>query len=235
VWHYVRIKRRPRLLTLLLVAIVGFFGVVSYLESSRTRVSEGGVAAAEMLTPGAAWHQFVSGGSTEMLPSLARELATEGEAWRRRPGYLPYVLVTHWIPSAAWNGKPRSYDEIIYSYDFPLHYANQKASNEYSIVGDFYSDGGAVGVVVGLFLVGLLSGRMVRVLSLAQTSVTHRLLFAPFLGLFVMVLRGNIALLAGIAGFIYAPLLLVLRPQDRLQHGLTSRLKTRESATDLAR
>lgn len=154
--------------------------------------------------------QVFLGGTTEMLPALARLVATEGEDWQPTPGRTAYVASVHWVPSRLWEDKPRSYDEELYSRWFPRHYAQSKANTQFSVLGDLFTDSLWLGIVAGM--TGL--GYVFRRLHIAVRQSSNPLMWAmlsPLPALQITILRGNIPLNLGIALFIVVPSMLLLR------------------------
>lgn len=160
-------------------------------------------------TPTNAITEVVSGGTTEMLPAFAVQLASQGELRSLGPrGYLESVLV-HWIPRGLWPEKPVSYAEGLYAELFPSHYAVSRANVQFSILGDFYSAGGAVGVVIGMALFGLVVRRIYAGV-LGLPAPVGRLVYASMPMMIALSLRGDLALNLGIALFLFAPIVIYL-------------------------
>lgn len=207
VYLYLRGDRRPRGSTLIIVTIITFFALISFLEVSRgAREDQGESISASALSPTSSWRRFALGGTTEMLPALALQLQTEDVLWSPKPGYLAYTVGTHWIPSAVWADKPLSSAELLYKDLFPRNYASSKANAQFSILGDFYFDSGWPGVIVGMALLGLLCRVTFLAVARRRTALWPSLFYAPAPALFVILLRGDLALVSGIAAFVYTPL-----------------------------
>jgi hypothetical protein len=209
---YLRRRSRPRVAMLAIGTLSFLLLIVNGLEVLRAPVQAGQtfdptVVAADDLTPDAAVRRFVTGGSTEMLPALALQIQTEGTVWSISPGYLVASAVAHWVPGSLWSDKPVSSAELLYSRYFPEWYFYSKANSQFSILGDFYFDLGAMGVVLGMFLLGAGSRLMAGLLVGASTSHAAQLFYAPFVPLFVVLLRGDIPLSLGLALYIYGPLM----------------------------
>lgn len=185
------------------VIIVIFYGFEVYRAGARGGEVEQSSSAGEALL------RVFMGGTTEMLPAFSALLGTEGQIWQQANGRTLYTAAVHWIPSALWSDKPRTYDEVIYSIMFPDHYAVDKANTQFSILGDWYSDSGVTGVIIGMFLVG--SGARWLYSKSQAPSARWRLVYALFPALFVTTLRGNIALNLGIALFLIGPIFLLYR------------------------
>lgn len=145
-----------------------------------------------------------------MAPALSVMLQSEGSIWQRQPGSLVVNTLVHWVPSAIWPTKPKTYDERLYSLLFPEHYAVDKANTQFSILGDFYSDSGTLGVCVGMFIMAFLLRKFyssarsaTRPMVVVMYALTPALLLTTF--------RGNIALNLGIALFLMGPAALMIR------------------------
>lgn len=215
VLYYARRNRRPSVRTVAIGGAIALLVVVNGLEVLRGTAQVGQpidvtLVSASDFTPQAATERLLTGGSTEMLPALALQIETEGRVWEVTPGYLALAVATHWIPGGAWAGKPPSSDELLYSRFFPSHYELNKANAQFSVLGGFYFDSGLFGVFVGMFALGVLSRLVGGLLSAASANGAAHLLYAPFIPLFVVLLRGDIPLTLGLALYMYAPLALAM-------------------------
>ncbi len=213
VFWYMRRGRRPGARTIVIGLSLSLL-LVNGLEVLRAPGQAGqpldpGLVVAD-LAPDAATARLLTGASTEMLPALALQIATEGTAWNFTPGYLVASVATHWVPGGLWAEKPLSSAELLYSRYFPDHYLLNKANAQFSVLGDFYFDLGVLGVFLGMFALGILARLMGGFLREASKSRAALLLYSPFIPLFVVLLRGDIALGLGIALYIYAPLFLAV-------------------------
>ena len=215
VLHYLRRGTRPRVATLMVGTVVLLLLIVNSLEVLRGPMQAGEPfdltrIATEDLSPDAAIKRLVTGGSTEMLPALALQIETEGTTWTITPGYLVASIAAHWVPGGLWADKPLSSAELLYSRYFPEWYAESKANSQFSVIGDFYFDLGTAGVIIGMFVFGVGARLMAGVLAAAPTSRAAQFLYAPFIPLFVVLLRGDIPLTLGLALYIYGPLLIAV-------------------------
>jgi hypothetical protein len=207
VLYYLRRGRQLSRAAWALAATVGFVVIVVLVvvraEPATDRTS---VFIESVSQPVDTLGSFVLGGSTEMAPALALQVATEGQVWTISPGYVAQSLALHWIPRVVWPEKPLSSAELLYSRFFPAHYAASRANVQFSILGDLYYDSGIVGVLAGMLLLGLAVRRLYEWLSRNESDPYAQMLYAPFLPLFVILLRGDAALTVGIAAFLYGPL-----------------------------
>lgn len=215
VLFYARRNRRPSVKVVALGGAIALLVFVNGLEVLRSRAEALGSFDVSLVSPSdfapeAAIERLLIGPSTEMLPALAVQIETEGKLWGFTPGYLALAVATHWVPGGVWADKFLSSDELLYSRLFPSHYALVKANAQFSILGGFYFDAGVVGVLFGTFVLGVLSRFIGGLLSVASASSAARLLYAPFIPLFVVLLRGDTALTLGLALYMYAPLLLAI-------------------------
>jgi hypothetical protein len=219
VLHYLRRGRQLSRPVWAAAATVGFVVVVVLVivraepETDRTTVFIESVT-----RPVDTLGSFVLGGSTEMAPALALQVATEGQLWTISPGYFAQSLGVHWIPRVAWPEKPLSSAELLYSRFFPAHYAASRANVQFSILGDLYYDSGVVGVVAGMLLLGLAVRKFYEWLRRNETDPYAQMLYAPFLPVFVILLRGDAALTVGIAAFLYGPLFAVALLRTFVSH-----------------
>lgn len=204
-----RRRRRGRGYTLRAIAAVAIllwgFGSITAMRHQTNLGGDMEVSDLLLNSPANIWETVISGETNEMLAALAVQQATEGQFWRQRPGDVVRGIAVHWIPRALWEEKPVGSAERLYSILFPAHYAVQKANTQFSVVGDFYFDSGAIGVAIGMTAVGAalsaIHGRWGR--SLDRWS---RLVYAPFPVLMIIGLRGDLSLTLGIALFTYAPI-----------------------------
>ncbi len=215
VFYYLRRNRRPKSATFLIGTLLFVLLVVNGLEVLRGPALAGQpfdptLVAAEDFAPDAAVKRLLTGASTEMLPALALQVETEGTTWTFTPGYLVAAVATHWVPGGFWADKPLSSAELLYSRFFPEYYFYSKANAQFSVLGDFYFDLGALGVALGMFALGFGARLMQGLLSGASTSQAALLLYSPFIPLFVVGLRGDIPLTLGLALYIYVPLVVAV-------------------------
>ena len=157
-----------------------------------------------------AWETLAEGESTEMLPALALQLSTEGTYWSSQPGYLPTQILGHWIPRTLWPEKNVSVPELLYRTYFPEHYAQARANAQFSVLGEFFYDSRYLGVVLGMGLIGFGSRAVWERFKRRQHSLLSHLIYAPFLPLLLILLRGDAALILSLALFIYLPLVVTM-------------------------
>jgi hypothetical protein len=95
----------------------------------------------------------------------------------------------------------------LYSKLFPESYRIAKNGTEFSVLGDFYYDSGIIGVIVGMFLLGWFLRQIYeRLVWHAQTGLAA-VAYAPVPALIVIMLRGDLVLFAGLALYVYLPIL----------------------------
>ncbi|NYI11507.1 oligosaccharide repeat unit polymerase [Nocardioides marinus] len=205
-------KRSPRLGTAVAAGAVLLVGVFYTLEVQRSELRGGARLEAE-LSAQAILGTLFQGGTTEMAPSMSALLATEGYLWQQRHGETLYTVLVHWVPSALWEGKPKTYDEDLYSRMFPEHYAVDKANTQFSVLGDFYSDSGWLGVGIGLGVMGY-GLQAFYLTARSRRSDFVMLAYAATPALLLTTFRGNLALNFGIALFLVFPLFVMTRRAD---------------------
>ncbi len=205
-------KRSPRLGSAAVAGAVLLVGVFYTLEIQRSEL-RGGAKLEVELSAQAILGTLFEGGTTEMAPSMSALLATEGYLWQQRHGETIYTVLVHWVPSALWEGKPKTYDEDLYSRMFPEHYAVDKANTQFSVLGDFYSDSGWLGVGIGLGLMGY-SLQGFYLVARSRRSDLVMLSYAVTPALLLTTFRGNLALNFGIALFLVLPLFVMARRVD---------------------
>ena len=205
--YYQHVGKSPKL-RVAVTALAVVVGVIFYgFEVYRAQVRGGEVEKSASVSE--ALERVFMGGTTEMLPAFTVLLDTEGELWSQSRGRTAFTTAVHWIPSGLWPEKPRTYDEEMYSTLFPEHYAHDKANTQFSIMGDWYTDSGRGGVVVGMFLMGT-AARWVHRRSEYRAG-RWGIIYALFPVLFVTTLRGNIALNFGLALFLIGPIFWLIR------------------------
>ncbi len=205
-------KRSPRLGSAAVAGAVLLVGVFYTLEIQRSEL-RGGAKLEVELSAQAILGTLFEGGTTEMAPSMSALLATEGYLWQQRHGETIYTVLVHWVPSALWEGKPKTYDEDLYSRMFPEHYAVDKANTQFSVLGDFYSDSGWLGGGIGLGLMGY-SLQGFYLVARSRRSDLVMLSYAVTPALLLTTFRGNLALNFGIALFLVLPLFVMARRVD---------------------
>jgi hypothetical protein len=130
-----------------------------------------------------------------------------------RPKYLPYSFGLHYvdrwfiqaIPRALWHGK-----RWLYQPADPAGVSRYFSGSTTSAVGDFYVAFGPPGVVVGMFLLGLVSRIWYSLFRLHESKVWFATLYCVVLSYYPQLGRDGIAAAPGMLFFIVAPTLLAL-------------------------
>lgn len=149
---YLKKKRQPRLLLVVLVAVVGLF-IFAWMQSNRATLAAGGAMQG--------WG--VEGFSLETLVSpLESDLSTYRtfynmvERYPARYDFLYGVTFLYtfvlFIPRALWPGKPDNpvRDVIEHSLNKSARASGTAVAN----IGEFYANFGAVGIVCFMYLIG---------------------------------------------------------------------------------
>jgi hypothetical protein len=207
---YLEKGRRPRFAAVVLLSVVLSLTLVA-IQSQRP-----GAAAQTPHTSLAG--QFTLGGTTEELPALAVEIESRNVLWHQQPGYLAYSLLVHWIPGGLWPNKPKSYAELLYSRLFPANYAVSRADTEFSVLGDFYYDSGPIGVLVGMACLGLVVRAVYDRLNFGARTALGLAAYAPFPALLVILMRGDLTLVAGVFLYVYSPFIVAAIVARRTGH-----------------
>jgi oligosaccharide repeat unit polymerase len=194
--YYLQAHRRPSAVSMT-AFIVATVALLSVLEGLRPQaVGQGQTGLTHSLTDP----------TTEELPAFAVMVETRNTLWHYQPGYLLYSIAVHWIPHQLWSSKPESYGEVLYSKLFPANYSASRNGTLFSILGDFYYDSGPVGVVIGMFVLGLLlRAAYERFLRRARGDLAAAL-YAPLPILMVTLLRGDLTLAIPLGVYIYTPM-----------------------------
>jgi oligosaccharide repeat unit polymerase len=168
-------------------------------------------------------------------------IETRGTLWHYEPGYLLYSIAVHWIPHQLWPGKPESYGQVLYSKLFPANYSVSRNGTVFSIMGDFYYDSGPLGVVIGMFVVGMFFRAAYERLLRRARGPFSAALYAPIPILMVTLLRGDLTLAIPLGAYVYTPMLVASRlthinTQIALRHRgkKTSPARVQDGRTELA-
>ncbi len=130
-----------------------------------------------------------------------------------RPGYLGYSYGLHYVdrwliqavPRALWPGK-----RWLYRPADPAGLGRYFSGSTTSAVGDFYIAFGPVGVVIGMFLLGMVSRYWYSLLGLHHSKVWFATLYCAVLSYYPQLGRDGVAEAPGMLFFIVAPMLLAL-------------------------
>ncbi|MFN8543924.1 MAG: endo-1,3-alpha-glucanase family glycosylhydrolase [Candidatus Binatia bacterium] len=216
VYFYLARRRRPSLLQLVAVAVVGL--VASHvLLRTRGAQLHAPLTIAEALSeaitdPGSVLAPLTSGGDTEMAPALAAVLQVV-------PEKIPFTygaatvgdLLVRPIPRALWAGKPLPPREKLIDALWPEEYWNHVANPEFSVLLTFYLDFGVVGVILGLAAYGILARAAFEYLRRHPASTAVQLLYSLGLPFLVIALRDSPVDTINRAAFMWLPMLGILR------------------------
>lgn len=150
-------NRRPRLIMVVAMVPLLLLGATVLREA---RNIDSGVPASAALDsaihdPGASWNQLVLGADTEAGQGLMFLVDFVPGEVQFQPGVVVTSLVAQPIPRVLWPGKPTIPEEQIMALAFPLDYLRSRAGATFTAMGSFYYDSGWLGVVVGMFIAGV--------------------------------------------------------------------------------
>lgn len=202
-WYFQR-RARPQLRTVVLVGTIALLAF-SNLELTRSFRGENAAISYPEFEPVVAFERLMTGPSSEMLPALALQVGTEGADWTYSPGYWAVSLLTHWVPSDVWPGKPRSSGELLYSIFFPDDYAVSRANAQFSVIGEFYFDSGVLGVVAGLAGVGWLTALTYAWFRRHEANRWAQISYSMFPWVMIFGLRGDLLQTSTLAFYLYLP------------------------------
>lgn len=213
---YLRTDTRPRLLPLIVVSLVVFFGGITFVRDARVawfRESAGltSIATESFTDPTYGLRRVVLGPDTMPAVALAVELTAVPDAvgYRYGTALLPDLAFSP-IPRNLWPGKPlTAIDELRASlWGEPCNAAPGGTCLDLTLLGDFYLDLGIPGVAGGMFLLGLALRALYSYYRANRDNPAVLLVYAATLPFIVLYVRAGLVPVAGWAGIIIGPLLL---------------------------
>jgi hypothetical protein len=214
-------QTRPRARAFLLVGAAAFLvlGTIPYVRAEGARTQQGFVPllVSGVTSPISSAQTFIGGHDTEMFPALGVEKRAIDEGLGYGLGAATVGdLVLAPIPSLIFPGKPATdRDRVLVStFGASCEVTNGGVCPDFSATGTFYRDFGYLGVALGMFLLGLASGRL-RVRGPADVRTV--VLSAAWLVMLPIVIRAG--LMPAFSWFLYfvVPSLVTLRLMSRRQ------------------
>ena len=141
-----------------------------------------------------------------MLPVLSLIVDSVPREIPYKHGITLETLATNWVPRGLMPAKPETADIQVYRVLFPAQGQITNAGTAPSMFGGFFVDSGLVGVVLGSFVVGFLLRFAYESFAKAAHRRSAQLLFAAFLPLVAVLLRGNPTDTLARAEFVLVPL-----------------------------
>jgi oligosaccharide repeat unit polymerase len=216
---YLARQRRPGLLVALISLIILTIGV-SFLREFRnagTVVREQGLNGIVSVASNPGSTLIVTFGSSdnEMFDSLANELLVVPSELPFAPGSTVGDVFIRAVPRPFWPTKPLERSDAVVNALWPAHYAVQRASAAFSIVGPLYADSGYIGVFVGMLVFGAAAKAIWAYFLQYQNRLTAQLIYASTLPLMVVFVRGTVPGTLSLALFVLAPLVIANRIAGR--------------------
>jgi hypothetical protein len=151
------------------------------------------------------------GNDTEMFDALAVAVAVVPDELPYQHGAVVNDLIVRAVPRTAWPDKPLESNDRFVDHLFPESYQVSRAAPASSIVGSFFLDSGISTVVVGMFVLGVALKASWTWFGRRRHELGARLIFALFLPLVIVLLRGGLPHTLAIAAFTILPLVVGLR------------------------
>lgn len=196
VFWYLSKERRPNLLTLLVVLLLAM-SVLGWLRETRQVNSQARRQLGPALTralgsPVRQGFGILTSADSEMVDSMANELAIVPNRVPFRFGGTLTDTVARAIPRALWPGKPLSSNDVLDKTLWPDHFSRSRAGPAFSVLGILFANSGVLGVVVGMLLIGSASNALWRWHQLNRANTLVRLVYSMALPFTVILLRGNV-------------------------------------------
>ena len=192
--YYIYKQRRPKLRNLFVAGLVALT-ISSFLREVRDFDKSGKKAAAWselMRDPGKTLADTFSNDDNEMFDTLANSLSV----FPRRVPFQPFALVTDFvnriIPRTLYPNKPLEVNDQFIVALWPQHYAYSRASSSSSIFGNFFLYGGAIGVAVGGFAIGVVLNQLWQWQLRNSRNLNVLLLYAFVPSLVLILMRGTV-------------------------------------------
>jgi oligosaccharide repeat unit polymerase len=204
VYHYLRVKRRPGALKVFAAAfavilLIGAIGLTRTAFRSSSSVDIGAVSVGS------------SSESFEGDLSIYQPFLAIIQSFPREHDYLwgssyAYLLVQP-IPRSLWSDKPEAPIRAVVQATLGSDAATSGVA--YPNVGEFYANFGAVGLIAGMWVFGLLARISYEYLSRHENNDWARVLYAVIFPFLVQVIsRGYFVQIFQEASFLFVPLFL---------------------------
>jgi hypothetical protein len=156
---YLYRDRRPRAVTFLVVFAIGILGwsLIAQLRNNSVRENKdvGSLVVDSVKSPLSAFEPFTEGHDAAMAPLLAAAMTVIPD--KLSYGYgskLAVDFATRGVPRSLWPDKPLSSKEELTRALWPEQFANKSANPEFSVLAVFYRELGAIGVLIGMIVLG---------------------------------------------------------------------------------
>ncbi|MCB8914442.1 MAG: hypothetical protein H6532_01215 [Thermoleophilales bacterium] len=213
-WYLYRNKRPGivGLATVVLVLAIGWSLVLQnrYQSTGLEQTSYVGSLKSIVEDPGQLLDPVTKDQDVAMAPGFASAMSVVPSELPFRYGLgMTEDLITRGVPRQFWAGKPLAPREKVISELWPKGYKKSISNPEFSILFHFYYDGWYVGVMLGMFLLGLLF-RAIRDLALSRpVDPLYLVAYALVLCNMPMILRDSVTDSVLRLSFSLLPLLIV--------------------------
>ena len=213
VYYYLARQRRPRPLTVAIVAYLVFTVGIAYFRETRTasvevnRVQE---LKRAITHPGFEYSQLVLHGTdNDMFESLAAETIVVPSQLKASPIEFVYRTAAKPIPARLWAAKPIAPEESLTRTLYPEE--TERASSSAGVVGSFYLFALLPGVIGGMALVGYAFRIPWEYWRRSPDAITSQLVLTASLMFIPILLRGGVGDTIARALFGFGPLVLAAR------------------------
>ena len=228
---------RPRWRVLAVIGALGFLvlGTIPYVraEGARTHAGVVSLLADGVVSPVASAQTFITGHDTEMFAALGVEKRVMDEGLGYGLGAATVGdLVLAPVPSLVFPDKPMTDRDkvLVQTFGASCSVTEGGVCPDFSATGTFYRDLGYPGVVLGCWLLGLVSGRL---RAYGRPRVTTAVLSATWLVMLPVIVRAGF--MPAFSWFLYfaVPSLVTLRLMARRTDSpLDGLVEDRQPASD---
>jgi hypothetical protein len=188
--------RRPRLWGVLAVIVLLTLGIGFLREFRASDAAIRADALSGLLnvasSPVDQLNLTFNGADNEMFDSLTAELLVVPSHVPFAPGSTLIDVAIRAVPRPLWPAKPLERNDAIVQTLWPAHYAVQRASPAFSIIGPLYADSGQFGVFLGMFLFGICANAIWTYVQANRKRITAQVVYATALPLMVIFVRGSL-------------------------------------------
>ena len=212
VFWYLWKNRRPKLVTLLVVSLIGF-ALLGWMREIRTvsnredMLTKFGSAIA---TPLSEASDILTGPDADMFDSLSNALLVVPEHLSFQHGSIFTDILIRIVPRPLWPEKPPESNDMLLRTLWPVHSSRSRAGPASSLIGSFYADSGIITVALGMFLVGAILATLWCWLQRFQSNVSAQMIYSMGLPFVVILMRGSIPDTLARMLYMFVPLVLVM-------------------------
>lgn len=168
--YYLTRQRRPTRNVLLILGplLFVFLATIPFSRAAGAREQAGGalpIFAEAFAAPFTAWDRFITSYDTEMIGALSVQLSVQNtpDAFYYGRATIGDVLIAP-IPSSLFPDKPMTArnDLLIRAFGSPCTLTDGGLCPDFSVIGTFYQDLWWLGALVGMALLGVVTGLVWR-------------------------------------------------------------------------